>query len=470
MKPKSIYRCLLLLSLSLLCPLASAQSRLHPLTGIWEGTLNLGMQKLKLVLAVENVNGINVAELDSPDQYTSGITVNYIVNTNDSLSFGVFALDCKFKGVWQGDSIVGKFIQYGRKRSLTLRPTTERKLFLRPQEPQPPFPYRQTEMKFPYRADKKDITGTLTLPESDRPKAAVILISGSGWQDRNESIMGHKPFLFLADQLTRSGYAVFRYDDAPASDFQTMTTLDFAQQVRVIRDTLAQRTELKGVPIGLLGHSEGGMVAWIVASQVPEISFVISMAGMGSSIKDILLFQVMEMSVQQSVGPVFLVNTQQLCEKTYSIVEKAKKPAKAKEQVVKFLTDYAKNIPLEQQKTLGITPLEINAKATALTSEWFFTLFHLQPEKYMQKVGCPVLAINGDKDKQVEAVRNIDNIRKSLKYNTLSQFEVLPGLNHLFQECETGYADEYGDIEQTISPAAIAKILDWLRTLEVNHH
>lgn len=463
------YILLLMLMAGAAIPL-SAQSNLRSLNGIWEGTLNLGFNKLKLVLAVSDTNGMTVAELDSPDQYVSGITVNYFVRTNDSVNFGVFALDCKFKGVWQGDSIVGKFIQHGKKIPLTLRPTMERKLFLRPQEPKEPFPYQQVEMDFPYRTDRKNVTGTLTLPESGTPSAVVILISGSGWQDRNESIMGHKPFLLLSDQLTRSGYAVFRYDDAPASDFQTMTTLDFAQQVRVIRDTLAQRAELKNVPIGLLGHSEGGMVAWIVASQVPDVSFVISMAGMGTSIKDILLYQVMKMSVNQGAEPGFLVSSQQLCEHTYSIVEKAKKPEKAKEQVENFLTDYAKNMTFKEQKSLGITPLEIHAKANALCSEWFFTLFHLQPEKYMRKVECPVLALNGDKDTQVEAVRNIDNIRNSVKDNTLNRFEIVPNVNHLFQECETGFSEEYGEIDQTISPDVITMIIDWLKTVDASRH
>lgn len=451
---------LLLVLLCCWCALLPAQTASPQ--GMWKGYLHLGTDSLALVLVVDSQDDSLTAVLDSPDQYVTDIPTTAFSLRGDTLSFAVASLGASFRGVWRGDSIAGKFRQGGRKFPLVLRPTDHRQLFPRPQEPQEPFPYQQRELSFPYHPDHHNINGTLTLPETGRPKAAIVLISGSGWQDRDESIMGHKPFKLLADYLTRQGYAVFRYDDAPPAAFQHMSTLDFAQQVHVIVDTLLQRADLQGCPVGLLGHSEGGMVAWIVASQRHDLAFVISMAGMGTPLRDVLLYQAAEGAVQQHLNVAMLQASLQLSEEVYTLVEKSSNAATAAQKVRERMHVHAEGLSNEQRAQLNLTDEAIEIAVSTLTSHWFFTLMHLKPTQYLKKVTCPVLALNGDRDRQVDAVQNVYAIRDGLKHCPDFTPCILPGLNHLFQECETGYVDEYGAIEQTLSPALLERITQWL--------
>lgn len=437
-----------------------AQNR--SLSGIWQGKIDFGTQSLKLVLVVENHGDTLTAVLDSPDQYATDIKVDAIELRADTLTFKVKALAVSYKGVWQGDSIKGKFTQNGRKRSLTLRPTTERKLFPRPQEPQPPYPYQEVQVNFTCPNNLPAISGTLTLPTDSKPRACVILITGSGWQDRDESIMGHKPFKLLADQLTRAGYAVFRYDDAPAMQFQKMTTFDFAAQACCILDTLSQRTDLQNVPLGLLGHSEGGLVAWISAANNPKVKFIVSMAGVGVDMKQILLYQLDLLAQKEQMAPQLIQNSLALSEHIYTIVEKAKTPEKARTSIQKYLTQYSKKCTDEERAALHLREVDIVSASLSLTSDWYFTLMHIKPAEYMSQVKCPVLALNGSKDTQVEAATNLEAMCKHITPNNLNQFITIPDVNHLFQKCETGFSDEYGEIEQTIFPVTIHRIIQWL--------
>lgn len=452
---------IIVLSVFFLCTI-SLYAQSVPLQGVWKGYLHLGTDSLALVLVVDSQDDSLTAVLDSPDQYVTDIPTTAFSLRGDTLSFAAASLGASFRGVWRGDSIAGKFRQGGRKFPLVLRPTAHRQLFPRPQEPQEPFPYRQCELSFSYHLDHQNINGTLTLPETGRPKAAIVLISGSGWQDRDETVMAHKPFKLLADHLTRKGYAVFRYDDAPPAAFQHMSTLDFAEQVGVIVDTLLQRADLQGCPVGLLGHSEGGMVSWIVASRRHDLAFVISMAGMGTPLKEVLLYQAAEGAVQQHLNVAMLQASLQLSEEVYTLVEKSSNAATAAQKVRERMHDHAEGLSNEQRVQLNLTDEAIEIAVSTLTSHWFFTLMHLKPTQYLKKVTCPVLALNGDRDRQVDAVQNVYAIRDGLKRCPDFTPAILPGLNHLFQECETGYVDEYGLIEQTLSPAFLEQVGKWL--------
>ena len=289
-----------------------------------------------------------------------------------------------------------------------------------------------------------------------------MLVSGSGWQDRDETVMAHKPFKLLADYLTRHGYAVFRYDDAPPAAFQKMNTLDFAEQVKVIVDTLRQETVLQGCPIGLLGHSEGGMVAWMVAAERHDLDFVISMAGMGTTLREVLLYQAAENAIQNHFSAEMLRASLLISDETYALVERAKDASTAARKVSESLHARAAQLTEEERIALNLTDEGIMISTQTLVSNWFFTLMHLNPAQYLKKVTCPVLALNGELDKQVDAVQNVYAIRDGLKRCPDFTPCILPGLNHLFQECETGYVDEYGLIEQTLSPAFLEQVGRWL--------
>ena len=450
---------LLLFLLGCWCALLPAQTTSPQ--GMWKGCLHLGNDSLAVVLVLDNHDDTITAVLDSPEQYVTDIPVTELSLRSDTLTFAAASVGASFRGVWRGDSITGKFRQNGRRFSLVLRPTTHRQLFPRPQEPQEPFPYTHQELTFPYN-ERIDINGTLTLPASGAPKAAIVLVSGSGWQDRDETIMAHKPFKLLADYLTRLGYAVFRYDDAPPAAFQKMNTLDFAEQVKVIVDTLRQETVLQGCPIGLLGHSEGGMVAWMVAAERHDLDFVISMAGMGTTLREVLLYQAAENAIQNHFSAEMLRASLMISDETYALVERAKDAPTAARKVSDYLHARAAQLTDEERIALNLTDEGILISTQTLASNWLFTLMHLKPAQYLKKVTCPVLALNGELDKQVDAVENVYAIRDGLKRCPDFTPCILPGLNHLFQECETGYVDEYGLIEQTLSPAFLEQVGKWL--------
>lgn len=458
MRKKLMKKLLLFLWMGCCIPWLHAQS--PALSGMWKGCLHLGSDSLAVVLVLDNHDDTVTAVLDSPDQYVTDIPVTEFSLRGDTLTFAVASVGASFRGVWRGDSITGKFRQNGRRFPLVLRPTTHRQLFPRPQEPQE-FPYTQHELTFPYN-ERIDISGTLTLPYWGKPKAVVVLISGSGWQDRDETIMAHKPFKLLADYLTRLGYAVFRYDDAPLMAFQKMNTLDFAEQVKVVVDRLRQEGDLHGCPIGLLGHSEGGMVAWMVAAERHDLDFVISMAGMGTTLREVLLYQAAENAIQNHFSAEMLRASLLISDETYALVERAKDAPTAARKVSDYLHSRAAQLTEEERIALNLTDQGIMLSAQTLASNWFFTLMHLKPAQYLKKITCPVLALNGDRDKQVDAVENVYAIRDGLKHCPDFTPCILPGLNHLFQECETGYVDEYGLIEQTLSPAFLEQVGKWL--------
>lgn len=450
------------LALLLFCciSITSAQS------SIWEGYLHYTKKdSLKLVLVVERQGDSLSATLDSPDQYAFDIPASKIVFDEQHLSFEVKSLDCRFEGEKTGEDIAGVFTQMGKSLPLTLHHTTTRKKLVRPQTPTPPYPYTSQEISFTDRFTGTSINGTLTLPERGKPKTTAILVSGSGWQDRDETILGHKPFLVIADALTREGYAVFRYDDADVRIVNKLTTQDFANQVTVILDSLSQISELQSIPMGIIGHSEGGLIAWMVAAKDKRVQFIVSLAGVGIPMKDIVLEQVMQLSVHEKLDIKFIQGTLHLNNEILTIIEKSKNAETAGDKLTKFLDDYTKEMTLEELKAYHLTPPERVASMRQMLSPWYFYVLKIRPEKYIKKVTCPVLALNGDKDIQVGGVENLRTIQNILKPNALNQFKLLPGLNHLFQECDTGFPDEYGEIEQSISPKALEEIIGWLDKL-----
>ncbi|MBP5401307.1 MAG: alpha/beta hydrolase [Bacteroidales bacterium] len=430
--------------------------------GIWQGKMAVGADSLSLVMVVERSGDTLRVVLDSPDQYVTDIAVDRCTFVNDTLRFSVRSLGASYTGRYDGDRIRGRFTQYGRKMKLNLSPASERKLFLRPQEPQPPYPYREVELSFPYEAGLPPINGTLTLPTEGKPKAVAVLLTGSGRQDRDETIFRHKPFKVIADYLTRRGFAVFRYDDPPYSTFAKQTTFDFARQAQVVFDTLSARPELAGVPVGFLGHSEGGMVAWIAAAAQPKTAFVISLAGVGTPISEILLYQTHVLGVASGLSDAQIRSNDQLNRSVYGIVEKSKTPEDAVKKLDVFFKKYTRKMSPEQRMALHLTDVEIAGICSQATSQWLFTLFHTRPADYLNQVQCPVLALNGDRDLQVEAAANLAGIKAGLLKSPSVTCHTLPELNHLMQECETGTVEEYGTIEQTMSPRVLEAVTEWL--------
>lgn len=462
-------RSFLLLFITILSGTLVAQN----INGYWEGSLKITPRdSLRLGMFIELIGDSLHIELDSPDQYALGMSAQQVSFRNDTLSWKASSLNASFRGVliektlWVNDhfpdscrltthdrsSIEGTFIQNRQRFPITLT-RAERTVLRRPQTPNEPYPYASEDIRFRTRDGKLVlIDGTLTKPESAPPTALYILISGSGWQDRNESLMGHKPFLVIADHLTRTqNAAVFRYDDFPQALFLKSTTLDFADGVQLAMDSLLARPDLAGLPVVLLGHSEGSIVAFIVGSKDPRVSEIITLGGVAQPIHEVLLYQIRAIYETDTVlTPAEIDKTVQLSDQLYRLVRKSKDSKEAARRIGDFWDEQSAKLTPEEQKRYNMTPQGKYTSIQQLTSPWFFTLFHLDPKTYLKKVHCPVVAINGEKDLQVDAVANQQLMRKYLNKSQNHQFHIILNANHLLQTCTTGSPSEYATIEETI--------------------
>jgi uncharacterized protein len=340
----------------------------------------------------------------------------------------------------------------------------------RPQEPKPPFPYRAEEVSYENAGAKVKLAGTLTIPEGKGPFPAVLLITGSGPQDRDESLLGHKPFLVLADYLTRRGIAVLRVDDRgvgkSTGKFAEATTFDFADDAQAGVNYLKSRSEVDGKRIGLVGHSEGGVIAPIVASRSSDVAFIVLLAGTGLTGEDIIYLQSKLIAQAEGAKANDTQINEALQRKIFALV---KQEAAGPELVKKLQTlvkeESTKWTP-EQKKELdkqgGL--LAVYASLQEFSKPWFKTFLAYDPTTNLKKVKCPVLAINGELDLQVPYKENLEAIRYSLESagNTKVTTKSFPQLNHLFQKCKTGSPTEYGKIEETFNVEALKCVGDWV--------
>lgn len=439
------------------------------IAGYWEGKIAISKKdSLTIGVQVEYRNDTLYVEMDSPDQYYVGAQATDIRFQDSTLSFRVSNIGLSFSGKYDAatETFQGECVQHKIHLPCTLARGATRKVFRRPQTPTPPYPYHTEDITFKNRAGKYPlILGTLTLPDST-PKALVILISGSGWQDRDESICGHKPFAVLADTLTKAGYATFRYDDLPTAVFRKSTTYDFADAVELILDSLLLRPDLKYVKTGLLGHSEGSLVAFMVAAKDPRVEFTIHLGGVAQPFDEILLYQNIALAkASNKLTDSQIEYSTKINKDIYQIIKKSKDKNQCMAKLEQYWDKIASQLSEEEKINYNFTPEGKITLLQTFSSPWYFTLFHINPIPYLKKVKTPVLAISGEKDLQVEAISAQKNMRKYLKdkyHYHLNTFTILKGDNHLLQPCTTGSIEEYGEIETTIDPLALDEIVGWL--------
>ncbi len=415
------------------------------------------------------------ATLDSPDQNAMGIPLGRVTLQGDSLFVEAPMIRGRYSGKVSGDSLItGTWMQLGRNYSTDLRrgsvaPVT----YNRPQEPQPPYPYREEEVTFRNTAESFDLAGTLTVPEGAGPFPAVVLITGSGQQDRDETVLHHKPFKVIADHLTRNGIAVLRYDDrgvgGSKGSLTGATSLSFAGDAEAAVAFLAGRPEIDPKKIGLAGHSEGGLIAPIVASRNSTIAFVISLAGPGVTGYDAIIQQNIDFFRVTGMPEEALEKQLHMLRNIFRFVMAGEDQRTVAKQAMEW---YNKELDAK-----GVTPEERReqmsqfAQALAQTNNaWWKNFLSSDPAQFWNKVRCPVLALNGDKDIQVNHAQNLPAIKAAVKKggNRKVKTVSLPSLNHLFQHAETGAVTEYATIEETFSPAALDLMTTWIRkTLKV---
>ena len=446
------------------------------IAGYWEGKIAVSKKdSLTLGIQVDYRADTLYIELDSPDQYFTGQPASDVRFVDSAVSFRVPEFGLSFDGRLTSDGQLLKGIcqQSGKKFACELATGAQRKQFLRPQTPVPPYPYRTEEVNFRTRNGKVPlINGTLTLP-AETPKGLVIFISGSGWQDRDESIFAHRPFAVLADTLTKAGFATYRYDDFPMTIFQKSTTFDFADGVQLIMDSLLQRDDLRELNLFLLGHSEGSIVASIVAADDPRVAGTIHLSGVAQPFEEILLYQSEALlRASNTLNEKEIENSVSINRKMYSIIKKSKSKEECMERIGKLWDELAAQLTEEELEKFNMTPDRKFAALQTFSSPWFYTLFHLNSIKYLKKIKTPVLAISGTKDLQVEATRTEENMLKYLKKCPALEFDRIEGLNHLLQPCITGNVDEYGKIETTLDPKVLDIIVRWLDNISsksINH-
>jgi len=443
------------------------------LEGIWEGKLPIpGGMELRIVIKVEKgKDGALKAVLVSPDQSPIGIPIGSIGLKNGEMSFEIKKLGVTYNGKRNkaGTAFEGTFTQMGAKFPLVLKKTDKMSEYRRPQNPKPPFPYRAENVSYENKAGGVKLAGTLTIPPGEGPFPAVILLTGSGAQDRDESLLGHKPFLVLADYLTRRGIAVLRVDDrgvgGSTGSVMNSTSEDFAGDALAGVAFLKGRKEIDPKKIGLSGHSEGGIIAPIAAARSGDIAFIVLMAGTGLPGTDILLAQGRLILKANGASESELKSQERLQTMLFRIMDEDKDEKTLRSKVSAALKEFVAALPESDRKALGDSDSALSETTIGqVNSPWFRSFLHFDPRPVLQKVHCPVLAINGEKDLQVPPKENLAEIAKALKAGGNGHVKTVevPGLNHLFQPCKTGSPSEYAAIETTIDPQALKIIGDWI--------
>ena len=436
-------------------------------SGKWEGKIQLPGAELRIFFQIEELAaGTFRARMASPDQGANNIPVEGVSWNQDSLILNVKAVGGTYAAKLSADKtqFVGLWKQGGGAFPLTVKNVAALQFYpKRTQDPQRPLPYKEENVKFQNKAAGITLGGTLTLPQGKGPFPTVLLISGSGSQNRDEEIMGHKPFLVLSDYLTRRGIAVLRVDDRgigeSTGDASAHTSADNAKDVLASLDYLKTRPEVAKNKIGLIGHSEGGMIAPMVAAQSKDVGFIVLLAGVGFPGDQLHRRQVEDMmrlakASEEDIQKALAVN-----EKLYAVIKAEKETPSINDKLLAVIRQHAPGQESAMIQTV-----------TVLAQPWFRYFINFDPVPYLKKVKCPVLALNGSKDIQVASKENLAAIEKAIRQggNSNVTTKELEGLNHLFQTAETGRIAEYAKIDETFSPVALKTIGDWIDSVVLN--
>jgi uncharacterized protein len=427
------------------------------LDGDWDGTLTATAGiKQRFSLHIESRNGVTEATLIAIDEGNTKVPVAAITRDGDNVTLDAAKTPGFFKGVLasDGQSIAGKLgavfpITFTRRAAGAAAPAALK----RPQEPKPPFPYKSEEVTFT-GSGGVTLAGTLTTPQGAGPFPAVVLVQGSGPNDRDETTSGHKPFLVLADALTRRGIAVLRADKRgvgkSTGNYATATTENFIGDTEASVAWLRGLKSINGKKVGLIGHSEGGIIAPMVAAQDPALAFIVLLAGPGMKGEDLLQMRGRMMGQAVGVAPEALDKAAARNRAIFEIVRTIPNAGEVRTRVTALLV--AEGVPASQAAA--------GAAQFAVPSYRFF-LDH-DPIPSLRQVKCPILAINGALDLIVPPKENLVAIKAALAANHDVTVTELPGLNHHFQTAKTGLLSEYSEIEETFAPRALALIADWV--------
>lgn len=438
----------------LLAALMLTASDAIALRGSWRGELDLGQMKVPLVFNFsESVSGETSCTLDSPSQGAKGIATEVVRCDADSISLTCNVIGASYTGRISAGAIKGRFQQRGYEFPLDLTPDVALE-DRRPQTPRPPFPYSVVDTTF-VAPDGAVMSATLTLPQTtdSRKFPAVVMVTGSGPQNRDEEYCDHKPFAVIADILARNGIASLRYDDRgtgkSTGDYLTATT-------HTIKDDAVSGIDfLRSIPgigkVGVLGHSEGGTVAFMVGAE-KKADFIVSLAGMAISGKETSMRQNSHSLDKMTLSDTEKANSLKLIELVFDIItSQVKSGTAAPIDVYKLAAENCLQVPDQILQSLKMTQ--------STRAPWIDAFLVLNPREYIDKVRCPVLAINGEKDTQVYP----DNLTVIKKHAPQAKTMLMPRLNHLMQHAVTGEVSEYDEIRETISPEVLDAIVNFIK-------
>ena len=436
-------------------------SHAQKLEGSWTGKLSVLGVQLTIVFHVEkDKNNGFIVTMDSPDQSVKGVPATVNCLTADSVDITISSIGARYLGKQQGDHIQGTFTQFGRAFPLMLNRGAEE--LKRPQTPHAPYPYQTEDVTFQNAKANAVFSGTLTYPvgyeQMNKQKVPVVLmVTGSGQENRNEEIFDHQPFLVLADYFARHGIASLRYDDRgfakSTGDASQSTMKDNAEDARCGFNYL--KSLKKFGKIGVMGHSEGGCIAMMLAAEgLPD--FIVSLAGVAARGDSLMLKQVYQ-AMEARGGATFAHDYCKVLGAIYAY-RNAKKDISHPEAVLDTLLKQT-NVSLPALSRQSFLPV------ITMQSPWVLDFIATDMACYLPKIKCPVMAVNGSKDVQVDAHDNLSALRKGLKPNKKNLIKEYEGLNHLFQHCTTGQTTEYRLIEETFAPEVMQDIIDWIKEL-----
>jgi pimeloyl-ACP methyl ester carboxylesterase len=442
------------------------------LAGNWIGTLKVGAMNLRLAVSIAaKPDGSYSGTLNSLDQDATPHPLSEVSLKKNAVHIVFKLAGLVIDGTLNdaGTEIAGKLKQGGAALPIVFKKTDHapaaRK---RPQEPKRPYPYRAEDVTYENKPANAKFAGTLTIPRGSGRFPAVLLITGSGQQDRDEQVMGHRPFLVLADYLTRHGIAVLRVDDrgvgGSTGDVAHATSEDFAGDVLAGLAYLRTRPDVDPQKIGLIGHSEGGEIAPMVANRSSDVAFIVLLAGPGLPGDEIILAQGEFLMKQAGASDSLLARTRTFQQKLYAAVKEEHEPAALGKRIKAVHAEYRASLTTAEKELAGATQDSAELSVKVLGSPWFRYFLTYDPRPALTHVKCPVLALIGEKDMQVPPKANIPELEKALRAGGNKDVTVreLPHLNHLFQTCENGSVTEYAKIEETFCPSALDLIAQWI--------
>lgn len=451
------------------------------IAGNWQGSISAGGKNLRIVFHIsKNANGFE-AKFDSPDQNAYGLSAGNVSLVQDSIHIALPLLGGAYQGKWDGKNQLNGTLTQGPAnmplvldRAENTQGPASAAAQTKPQTPQPPFPYLTEEVSYRNEKDNILLAGTLSKPSSGNRFPVVLLITGSGPQDRDESIGMHKPFAVIADQLTRAGIAVLRVDDRgvgkSTGDFRSATSENFASDVLSGIAYLKTRTDIDANKIGLLGHSEGAMIAPYVAARSADVAFLVLLAGPAVGGKETMYHQAVEKPLAQ-MGKVYRDAYGKLYTSMFALALDTAANQHSETYIRQSFLNWKKNTPdsVAQQLVRGTDEQVITSFIKGFSDfkrPWWNFFLRYEPHTDLEKIKIPVLALNGAKDEQVDPESNLSLLHRIFTKNGNPDFKTVevPGVNHLFQHCkQCGSVSEYLALDETFDPQTLTLITTWIK-------